>query len=650
MNKKLLLAGAIAGCMALAYAAEKDPIVMTVGDIEVPRSEFEYLYNKNARQQIGKQTIDEYAGMFELYKMKVADALAAGIDTTKEFINEFRGYRSELAAPYLVDSVMINQFVDEEYGRLSEEVEAIHIMLFKSRDYRENRKLQARIDSIKDVIENHGGDFADLARRFSQDRGSSLKGGNMGFIQAAMYPYLFETACYTLAEGELQTVESPQGYHLIKGGKHRASRGTILAQHILCAVADTASSQEKAKIKNLADSLYVLASSGADFDDLARRFSDDPGSVRSGGRLNWFGPGQMVPEFEKTAYDLSVGEVSKPVRTRFGWHIIKKLDVKGVPSLEEVKPRLLQAVTAQGDVRGKMVYNSFVEKTAKKYNYRDYPENETPLIEYAQQNGVDSLFFDRFLYTPAEADKLLVTLADKQFTVGDFAKTIIRYNNTTNREAAGLFVTNRLEGWKQGKVFQHENSQLEAQYPEFRSLVNEYRDGMLLFEISNRKVWEKASQDTEGLEKYFLEHKGEYTWKAPRGKCRLIQAENDSVAREINEAVKGLSVDDAVSLIRKDFGKVAKVDLLLAEKGENPYVDHLLFGEAPVNTANSKYHVYYMLGEGKIIAAPEEVNDVRGAVTTDYQNELEKAWIEELKAKYPVKVNRKELKKIKENK
>lgn len=647
MNKKILMAGAVAGTMALAFAAQKnnDPVVMTVGGIDVPRSEFEYLYNKNSQQQVGDQSIDEYAGMFSLYKMKVAAALEAGIDTTEAFRNEFRGYRSELAAPYLTDSASIKKFMLEDYDRAAEEVEAIHIMLFKNRDYRFNRQLPVRLDSIRDVIENKGGDFADLAARFSQDRGSASKGGNMGFIRAASFPYEFETAAWTLAPGAMKIVESPQGYHLVMGGKHRPASGNILAQHILILVPQDATDAQKASLKAKADSLYNVAVSGADFDQLATKYSEDPGSASKGGHLDWFGTGVMVKEFEQAAFDLPVGGISTPVQTRYGWHIIKKLDAKGRPTFEEMKPQLLQAVTTQSDVRSQMIYNNFIDHLAKKYNFKDYPEVEKRLKDYAAANGVDSLFFDKFLYTPSNASQVICTLADKKYTVGDFCKTILRYNNTTNPEAAGNFIGNRLDGWKKGKLYQQEDSQLEAEHPDFRNLVNEYRDGMLLFEISNRNVWDKAAQDTEGLEKYYAAHRGEYSWKAPRAKGYMVQAENDSVADAIRAAVKDLPVKDGVELIRKDFAKTAKVDHFLVEKGDNPYIDNLMFDAPAVDNSKARYKVYYLY-EGKIIDAPEEMNDVRGMVTSDYQNVLEEAWIKELKAKYPVKVNKKELKKI----
>ena len=185
--KKAIAGGTCLIAVAMAFAA-KDPVIMTVNGVDVPKSEFEYLYNKNSQQQINPQTLEEYVEMFKLYKMKVADAKAEGLDTLESFLKETSQYRHDLAAPYLADSAYINKLVDEAYARSQREVEAKHIMFFKTRGAAENAAMKARLDSLRGVIVN-GGDFEELARQYSQDRGSSQRGGNMGFIVAGNFPY-----------------------------------------------------------------------------------------------------------------------------------------------------------------------------------------------------------------------------------------------------------------------------------------------------------------------------------------------------------------------------------------------------------------------------------------------------------------------------
>lgn len=645
MNKKILLASAAAGCIAVALAAGSDPVVMTIGDIQVPRSEFEYLYNKNAQQQIGDQTIDDYAELFKLYKMKVADAKAEGIDTTQSFLTEFNGYRSELAQPYLTDSAYIKQLMAEAYDRAASEVEAIHIMKFKQRDAGFNKAARQQLDSIRQLLLG-GGDFADMANRFSEDRGSSSKGGNMGYITSMQFPYNFETAAYTLKPGAIsEIVESPQGYHILLGGKKRPASGTVLAEHILLLVPDTASAAQKSALETRIDSIYNVAVTGGSFEELAKKYSQDPGSAPKGGSLGWFGRGQMVAEFDSTAFAMEKGEISRPFRTRFGWHIIKKIDAKGVAPYEEMKPQLLQAVTRNGDERATMIFDHYMSGLKKKYHYKDYPETDAMLLNYVAENGVDSIFFDKFHSNPQYSGMTVLSYDGGKNNLGEFVKTILKYNNTTNKEAARDFVEYRLNGWKNLQLYKHEDSRLEEEHPEFRNLVNEYHDGMLLFEVSNRKVWEKAAQDTDGLRKFFESNRGDYRWSAPHVKGFLIQTASAAKSDSIRAALAGVPDDSIVKTVRELFPDGVKIERVLYAKGQNALVDALAFGEGTPEPSSTAYADAFLYGF-RILEQPEDVNDVRSQATTDYQNQLEQEWIQQLRSKYPVEVNEKEMAKL----
>ena len=247
MRNKILVGAGLSAC-ALAWAA-KDPVIMTINGVDVPKSEFEYLYHKNSQQQLAPQPLEEYAEMFKVYKLKVADAKACGIDTTASFRKEMLQYRRELAAPFLADSAYINQLVSEAAQRSAEDVEASHIMMLKSRDAAENHRQRMRLDSIRQELLK-GGDFTDLAVRFSQDKSVTFNKGYMGYISSGRFPYDFESAVYTTPEGEIsEIVESPAGYHLVKAGKRRPSRGKVEAAHIMKMVPKTATEADKIKAK-----------------------------------------------------------------------------------------------------------------------------------------------------------------------------------------------------------------------------------------------------------------------------------------------------------------------------------------------------------------------------------------------------------------
>lgn len=645
MNKKILPVLVVAGTMAASLAAKKDPVVMRVNGVDVPRSEFEYLYHKNANQQLQPQTIDEYAEMFKIYKLKVADALAEGIDTTDAFRKEYGGYLVELRQPYCSDSTYVDQLVREAYDRMLEEVEANHIMILKPRGIMAvPRDIYSIADSLLTELKN-GADFADLAKRCSEDKASSIRGGSMGWITALTTPYEFETAVYNTPEGQYSDiVETDYGYHIIKGGKHRPARGEALVEHILLLSKKTDTPEEQAKVKARIDSIYNVAiAPGADFEALATQYSEDPGSARQGGKLPWFGTGRMVPEFDSVAFSITKGEISAPFRTDFGYHIVKKLDSKGIPTFEDAKPRIEMSVNSRSDTRGRFKARQFTEKKRKEYGFKYDKKIREQMMEYVAQNGMTPEFNKHF--APL-ADKFYMSIADKKYTVGDFLEHMTHFRNTSFPSTGKRDLAKRMENFEQQEIYQYFFKQLPKENEAFRNLTNEYRDGMLLFEVSNRKVWDKAAKDTVGLNNFFEKNREDYNWNSPRVKGVLIQATNDSVAGIARAMLDTLPAAEAVPAIRKELGSKVKADRILMAKGDNELVDALVFDMKDLPNPNTRYPIYFLV-DMKMLNAPEEVDDVRAKVTADYQNALEAAWVEELQAKYPVEIFEKELKKIK---
>ncbi|MDE5634848.1 MAG: peptidyl-prolyl cis-trans isomerase, partial [Muribaculaceae bacterium] len=327
--------------------------------------EFEYLYHKNNSQQVTPQSIDQYLEMFINYKLKVAEAEAAGIDTTATFLNELKGYARDLAQPYLTDQDTEQRLIDNIYNRLKEEVNVSHIMMFTGNTPSERQINRARLDSIRAVI-MAGGDFEALAGEYSIDRASRDRGGNMGYITACRFPYTFEDAAYDTPMGQLsEVIETPFGFHLVKPVDRRQARGEILVQHILKLTQGLTPDQISAK-RHQIDSIHSLLAAGADFDDLAARESEDPGSARQGGRLPWFSTGRMVKPFEEASFALADGQTSDIVETDFGFHIIRRLDTKGIGSKEAMTP-MIKNVLAQ-DERGSMPRKAALDRYKQKFN------------------------------------------------------------------------------------------------------------------------------------------------------------------------------------------------------------------------------------------------------------------------------------------
>ncbi|MDE7161068.1 MAG: peptidylprolyl isomerase [Muribaculaceae bacterium] len=645
MKNKIMAAAAVSAC-ALAWAA-KDPVLMTVGGIDVPKSEFEYLYHKNTQQQVSEQPLEEYAEMFKVYKLKVADALAAGVDTTASFRREMEQYRRDLAAPFMADSAYLLNFVQEAYDRSRREVELSHIMLMKSPDRMANAAQRQRIDSIRAILVGEGRDFEEMARAFSQDRSVAMNGGNLGFVTAGRLPYSFEVVGFSTPEGAVsEVVESPAGYHIIKGGRRRPARGQVLTQHIMKMVAPGASAAEDAAAKAWADSVCREARSNpARFEDMARALSDDKGSARQGGQLPWFGAGMMVAPFDSAAFALEVGEISEPVRSQYGWHIIRKLDAKAAPTLAELKPEVLQRLSNPQDERSGMVQKHNWARLAKKHKGSVSKAGIKKLNDWVTAAGeLDSAFYDA-CRDGELAGVEIARIGKRPLTASQMVQGVRQLHLPAGEEALERIEGNA-EAYLNRQLMETEYDWLEANEPDYRNLMREYRDGSLLYEVSVAKVWDKASRDTEGLDRFFKAHRQDYQWKKPHVKGYLVQALNDSVAEAARLRLPSLGGDTIVSTMRKEFGKNITIDRVLVEEGQNPMVDNIVFGAAPVKPAAASMTTYFLY-DPKVLTLPEEVNDVRGLVTSDYQTELENLWVEELKARYPVTVDKKVLKKVK---
>lgn len=637
--KKPILTGVGLAAVLLAYAA-KDPVIMTINGEDVTKSEFEYLYNKNSQQQINPQTLDEYVEMFKLYKMKVADAKAAGLDTTAKFRKEAEQYRHDLATPYLADSVYLNQLVDEAYARSRKEAVAKHIMFFKSPNPEHNLQMKAKADSLKQVLDN-GGNFEELAGQYSQDKRSAVNGGTMGYIVSGQYPYGFEVAAFATPEGSVSdVVESPQGYHILKGGHKRDARGRVKVSHILKLARQES---DWARAKEQIDSLYqVVTANPEKFNEIATTNSDDRGSARQGGQLPWFGAGEMVEEFDSAAFALKKGEISKPVKSQFGYHIIMKQDERGPLPKETVKKQTLARMSSPQDERYSLIQKHQTERFAARHKAQVNQSGLDAVNDYVAKNGIDSLFYAKWLGN--DGNITLMTADGNKYSVADF---VAKFNGVkqSNPVAAKGIIDANLDSWMNGILTGLEEEALAKSEPDYRNLLKEYVDGSLLYEVSVLKVWDKAAKDIPGLEKYFAENRMKYKWDTPHVKGIFVQAVNDSVATAIKNLARGAAEDDIVPALRKQFKNQMAAEKILVPKGSNAMVDYVAFDGPVAPSSIEKYPVMFMLNK-RILTVPEEMQDVKGLVTSDYQNMFQEQWENELRNKYRVKVNKKVLKSV----
>lgn len=639
MKKKPFIISALACAAILSASASKnaDPVLMTINGKDVRQSEFEYLYHKNNLQQLAPQSIDEYIEMFIVYKLKVADAEAAGLHQTDAFTKEFNGYCAELSRPYLRDSIVEKRLVEEAYARMATSRKVSHIMLPLGSTYDEKEANRMKIDSIRTAIVNGSADFGEMAVRYSSDRSARVNNGSMGYINVNSYPYPFEKTAWETPVGEISPVieDAPFGFHIIRVEDERPNPGKVEARHIL-KLTNGLSEEEGTAKKAQIDSIYNLLASGGDFDAIARAESEDPGSAANGGRLGWFGPGEMVKEFEDAAFGLKDGGISAPFKTAYGYHIVQTLAHRGIGSLAEESERIKAAISR--DMRSVMPET---ERMAQLKAELGVKIDSTGLMQARSRMTGDS---------PAEQlrslqadNSLIATVGKRVISIGD----VINYIPSNVLEGANdafTVLNSGLENKINETVVEETRKNLAENNSEYRNLTNEYRDGILLFEISNRNVWERSASDTEGLQKFFSANRAKYTWDKPHYKGYVIFATNDSIAGEAQKylAANQVENDSLVSVMRANYGRNIKIEKVVTGKGENAIVDNVAFnGERP--EAPGRWTAWFGYA-GRVIDTPEEANDVRGTVASDYQQLLESEWIKALRKKYKVKLNKKALK------
>ena len=510
MKKQFLAVGVIGASLLALTAKNSDPVLMNVAGKDVRLSEFEYLFHKNNAQQTEPQSLDQYVGMFVDYKLKVADAESAGIDTTASFISEFTQFRDELSEPYLRDNSVLDSMVNQSYSHMQDELKVSHIMMAADQE--------ATLDSLRQAIIDGKVTFEEVARQYSIDKPSARRGGLMGFVIANRYPWAFEEAAFETPVGQISpVVNSGFGNHIIRVESRQPARGEVLAEHILRLarnVPDSLLAEQKFTI----DSIYRVVKANPDeFENLAKTYSEDPGSARNGGSLGWFGPGAMVQEFDSVSFALPVGGISEPFTTSFGWHIIKKVDARGVGSLEDNRESIIKAINRTE--RGALPEKMFVQRNAKKYGARLNESNINKIAAMADKDGgmLDSAFMANY----SKSEMPIFSVGGKDVTLGEIVSGM-----APARIRGGEQIQEHIKAvateMMNNRVLDLARNELAEENPDYRNLVNEYRDGILLFEISNRNVWDRAAKDKEGLEDYFRKNRAKYAWDKPKFKSYII--------------------------------------------------------------------------------------------------------------------------------
>lgn len=636
-----------AGITASSFAQVKDPqILMTVGKQPVTLAEFKSMYYKNLPKDSIKsqKALNNYLNLFIEFRLKVNAALDAKLDTTPSFTQEMAEYRGKLAEPYMRDQNVEDMLIKEAYDRMHTDVRASHILIKVGPDAAPEDTLAAykKIMGIRSKIVKKQLTFEKAAEEYSDDTYSKANGGDLGYFTSLEMVYPFETAAYTQKISEISMpIRTKFGYHLIKVTDKRPDAGEVKVAHIMLRTPPHMGPGDSAKIKNRIDSIYNLIKQGGNFADLAMKYSQDPSSGRMGGVLPQFGVGRMPAPFEKASFSLkNIGDVSQPVRTRFGWHIIKLIDRKSIPPFDSIKDAITERV--EKDTRSELATKALIAEVKKKYDYKENTEAVKAFYKV-----VDASFYSG----KWNADKAK-GLTDNIFTIGgisvtqrDFAQYLAHHQMSGENKGGEYAVNILYPKFADEECLKYKNAQLEREYPAFAEMLQEYRDGILLFDITDKMVWSKALQDTSGLKKFYEDHKTNYMWPE-RADASIYTCTTSKIAKEVKKLIKnGKSDNDILADINTKDIDALSIKSNTFEKKDNPLVDaNWKKGLSDDQAQNGK--VVFVNVRKVMQPQPKSLDEARGVITTDYQNYLMNQWVTGLKAKYPVQINKQALSQV----
>ncbi|HLP52833.1 MAG TPA: peptidylprolyl isomerase [Chitinophagales bacterium] len=645
---------AIYSLSLFAQASTDNRVLFTAGGDKVTVSEFQYVYNKNNvnnQADYSEKSLRDYLALYENFRLKVKEAEALKLDTISSLKTELEGYRKQLAKSYLTDREISDKLITEAYDRSKIEVNASHILVRLDENANPADTLAAykKIMALKKRIDK-GEAFEKVAKENSEDPSAKTNEGNLGYFTVFGTIYPFENAAFSLKPGEMSPapVRTEFGYHLVKVKDVRAARGQIHAAHLLLRFPEKATQEQKDSLKKKIDGIYAQISSGKiTFDDAVKEFSDDKATRIKGGELQWFGSGtsiRMVPEFEDAAFALAKdGDYTKPVMTQFGWHIIKRLERRDIAAFADAKADIKKRV--ERDSRSQVAKSVLIDRIKKENGFAQFPEVKTAFF-----TKLDSTIFkgnwkaDSVLRA---MNKPLFVLAGKNYTTTDFADYIEKNSKKRTDKAKDALLNEYYEGFVNTKALEYEESTLETKKPDFKNLMKEYKDGILLFELMDRQVWTKAVKDTVGLEAFRKQNEQKYLW-GDRAEAVIFNCNDKKICDDAYKIAAKKPVDEIKAKLNKDGAK-ARVSVIEGkyEKGQYEVVDKTEWkvGATPVNKLNDSSYQFVLIKQ-IVKPEPKSLKEAKGYIVSDYQEYLEKTWLADLRNKYPITVDEAVLKSL----
>jgi len=637
--------------LSISVKAQKlNDTILMIDNKAISYAEFERIYNKNkVNSDNDTMSLSEYMKLFVDFKLKVIEAEDLGLDTTESFIKEINGYKVQLEKPYFTDKKTDSALIVEAYEHLKWILKGSHILILCEKDALPKDTLKAynKILEIRKKVLN-GEDFSILAKKYSEDPSAKSNGGYLGYFTAFDMVYPFEEAAYKTEIGGISKITRTRfGYHIIKIDDKIKNRGQIKVAHIMLTVPKGSSVEKENEAFKKINNIYDSIQNGVDFADMVKKYSDDGNTRNSGGELSYFGftTRNIIRDFVDAAFKLqNVGDVSKPVKTSYGYHIIKLLKVKPIGTFEEEKAIIKNKISK--DERARRATEIVLNRLKKEYKLKIY---KNALNQF--YTDVDTSLYigkwssDRLL----KSNTRLFTFADSMiYTQKDFAKVISNDKKRRQEKPLQVLIDYEFNRYVNRKITDFEKSRLKIKYPEYKYLLQEYHDGILLFTLMDDKVWSKAIKDSVGLEKFYNEHKNKYMWGERVEATTYIYNNKDYEPKikklAIKTAKKGLDLND----VKEDFinKTITKDSLFTLEiikqkysKGDNNIIDALEWKQGVIYSNDKDNDCKLIYINGVVAPEPKLLEEAKGLITADYQNYLEKQWMQELHSKHKIIIN-----------
>ncbi|MFN8274458.1 MAG: peptidylprolyl isomerase [Flavobacteriaceae bacterium] len=640
--KQLFLAGLLAASFSVNAQTVKKEVLFTIDDKPFYTDEFVRVYNKNLDlvKDESQKDLTQYLELFIGYKLKISKANKLGLQNGDSYKNELASYRTQLSKNYLSDSKVTKELVDEGYKRSQKEIKASHILIMVDENAAPADTLAAynKIMEIRKRALN-GEDFGKLAQENSQDPSAKENKGDLGYFSAFRMVYAFESAAFKTPVGKISNpVRTRFGYHIIKVDDVRDNRGEVTVAHIMLLNPKDDTPEERAKVKKNIDDIYQKLQQGESFESLAKQFSDDKSSSSKGGVLARFGSGQLSSEeFENAAFALTPEKpLSAPFQTKFGWHIVKLIEKHPLRTFDEMKVELENKVSK--DDRSRLITNSLNEKLRKKY-----PIKRNDKMFAALTKTVTNDYYDNKWELPADTkafDGPLFTIIDKPVS----GTTFLIYLKTQQKASVNIkpvakMVDVNYQKFLDEQLTTYYTDHLEGEFTEFANVMDEYRDGLLLFDLMEKEIWDRSKTDTLGLKNFYDAHKSAYQWKN-RLDVIIASSTNKDI---IGKVQKMLKQNIAPEKIKEKFNTKEKVEVMtnvgVFEEGNDALPKNLKQQEG-VSDIIKDGEYYFVTKVNKMIpAGPKTLEECKGKAINDYQQYLEQNWVQELKKEFTIKTN-----------